>query len=979
MSDSKRRSTGLVGRAGELARLRAALGAASAGRGSAVLISGEAGIGKTRLVAELADAARGCGAQVLSGRCIDLIGPGVPYYSLLEALRSVSGADRAGDLPDLIRLVQPDELSGHDGQLRLFERVQTALDRLASAAPVVLVLEDLHWADGSTLDFLVFLSRLIRDRPMLLLATYRSDEMPPGEPLARTVVELVRARDAEVIELSPLTTADVTTLLEDIAGQALPADLTEAIVVRSGGNPFFAEELLAAADRGEPALPRVLRVALLQRISRVDPAGHTVLRIAAAFGRDVPHRMLEALADAPDECLEAALRQAVEHGVLVADRAAGSYRFRHALLGEAVYETILPGEAVRLHERIARTLTDRPQLAGEGAGASELARHWVAADRPAEALVAAVRAAREAESVYGLAEASRHLEWVLRLWPDVPGAADLAGADEVAMLTRAAELADLTGRSPRAAELVGTAIELVDEQADPVRAGHLLERLGSYLLPTGERSAALDACRRAVDLVPARPPTAERARALTTLGNALMLLWRHDESREVCVEALATAEALGDPRPALRAQGILGIDHCYLGRPVEGRGQVEASLAQALALGTPRDIAHSHAMLCEVLIAIGCPGEAIAVAVDGRASAHRLGVERSFGALLAAYAAEGMVETGEWDRADALLTEAHRAGGSFWAHYPRLVHAQLATARGRYADARHHLTAGAPGAHQPTSAARYARVAAELAMWEGRPDEAVAAVDGGLTGPAAGRGAMHDVCLNTLGVWAQVERAQRALDHQHASAAEAARSAAREHLAAVRRSAAKAASVTPEAAAWRARAEAEATRLADRPDTEPWRIALAAWEALRRPYHAAYARWRLVEALLATASPADRGEATGAVREAHRIASDLGAAPLRRALAVTAQGARLDLKGLPPLARPDPVLALGLTKREGEVLRLLTRGYTNREIATELTISVKTASVHVSHILQKLGVPRRINAAAIGQRLRVADGDAVPS
>jgi DNA-binding CsgD family transcriptional regulator len=238
---------------------------------------------------------------------------------------------------------------------------------------------------------------------------------------------------------------------------------------------------------------------------------------------------------------------------------------------------------------------------------------------------------------------------------------------------------------------------------------------------------------------------------------------------------------------------------------------------------------------------------------------------------------------------------------------------------------------------------------------------------------------MHDVCLNTLGVWAQVERAQRALDHQHASAAEAARSAAREHLAAVRRSAAKAASVTPEAAAWRARAEAEATRLADRPDTEPWRIALAAWEALRRPYHAAYARWRLVEALLATASPADRGEATGAVREAHRIASDLGAAPLRRALAVTAQGARLDLKGLPPLARPDPVLALGLTKREGEVLRLLTRGYTNREIATELTISVKTASVHVSHILQKLGVPRRINAAAIGQRLRVADGDAVPS
>ncbi len=977
MARLETKSSRLVGRVEELGRLRVALDEAATGRGLAVLVAGEAGIGKTRLVAELAAVARDDGALVLSGRCIDLIGPGVPYFALLEALRSAPDAGTEGDLRDLVRLAEPDGQSSPGGQLRVFERVQATLDERAAATTVVLILEDLHWADVSTLDFVAFMGRVIRDRRILVVGTYRTDEMRPGDPLARTVVELVRSREAVALELLPLCTGDVTALLEDVAGRALPDELTEAIITRSGGNPFFAEELLAAADRGEHAMPRVLRDALLQRVGQIGATGQAVLRVAAAFGHDVPHRLLAALTGVEDEPLDTAIRQTVEHGVLVPDRAAAAYRFRHALLAEAVHGTILPGEAERLHERLALALTHEPGLGGAGAGAGELARHWIAAGRPVQALAASMRAARDAESVYGMSEALRHLERALELWPDVAGGSDVASADLPEVLAWAAELADLTGRGPHAVELVRRAIDLVDADTDPVRAGLLHERLGSYLLPGGEWLAALAACQRAADLVPGRPPSAERARVLTTLGNALMLSWRHGESEPVCEEALATAEAIGDPRSALRAEGILGIDLCYLGRPEEGIRLARAARDRALSSGTARDITHSHALICEVLIANGRPDEAAQVALDGLERAQRLGVERSFGALLAAYAAEGFLETGDWDRADALLTQAHRSGTPFWGHYPRLLHAQLATARGKNAAARHHLAAGALGAWQPTSAPRHARVVAELALWEGRPDLAATAVDEGLVGSNAGRSPVHAMRLGTLGVCAQAERAQLAAPRDQ-STVEDARRYATQLLTLVRDNAPHAATVTPEAAAWQARAEAEYSRLDVHPDPECWRAAVAAWDELVRPYPAAYSRWRLAEALLASGSPACRGEAIHAARDAYRVANALAAVPLRHALDLLARRTRLDLEGLPAPAQRDPLDSLGLTAREGEVLLLLTRGYTNREIATELTISVKTASVHVSHILHKLGVARRVDAAAIGQRLPVTQSGPNP-
>lgn len=450
---------GFVGRAAELSRLEAGLDAARAGRGSIVLITGRAGIGKTRLTAALAERARGRGATVLSGRCIQLVGTGLPYLPLVDALRQVGGFSAlsalAGELRELPRLVpelagpdasMPADQPRTDSRLRLFEEVLAVLERLSVSEPLVLVLEDLHWADESTLDLVVFLAHAVRDRPILLVATYRSEEVRAGEPLHRQAAGLVGAGMAVSLQLDPLGRDELGALLAATSERPLPAELVSAISERSEGNPFFARELLAAAARGDTALPPGLRDVLLTSIARLDPNGRAVLRVAAAAGRDVQYGLLAAVMPLGELELAEALRQAVDHDLLAPDQAAGSFRFRHELFAEAVYTTLLPGEREVLHERLARALTEDPRLAASRAAAAEAAQHWAAAGRPVEALVASLQAARDAEAVSGLTEALQHVERVLALWDDVPVAEELAGVALPAVLAWAADLAGVSAQ-----------------------------------------------------------------------------------------------------------------------------------------------------------------------------------------------------------------------------------------------------------------------------------------------------------------------------------------------------------------------------------------------------------------------------------------------------------------------------------------------------------------------------------------------------
>jgi DNA-binding SARP family transcriptional activator/DNA-binding GntR family transcriptional regulator len=501
-ASSKDVAEGFVGRVDELAELLVLLETASGGDGTAVLIGGRAGIGKSRLVHELGRRARVRGARVLEGRCIQLVGVGLPYLPFVDALRPVAGLPAiealAGGLQELPRLV-PD-LAGAGGseladsgriesRLRLFQEVFLVLERLSADRPVVVVLEDLHWADASTLDLLAFLAHGAAKARVLLVGTYRAEEVGFGDPLKRLASGLVGARSAVTLELEPFDRDTVRALVAS-TGTAPSEQLVDTIFFRSEGNPLFAKQLLAATSRGDTALPPALREMLLADVARLNANARSVLRVAAAAGRDAPYELLRAVTPLDELELAEALRQAVDLGLLIPDQAAGTFRFRHALFAEAVYETLLPGEREVLHERIARALAEEPRLALGGAAAAESAHHWTAARRPTEALAASLQAATEAEKVSGLTEALGHVERVLALWDEVPDAEGLAGVALPAVISRAAELASMSADGDEEIDIRG--IVGVLDFDEPVDAATVAARLGVATATAEKWLAALE-------------------------------------------------------------------------------------------------------------------------------------------------------------------------------------------------------------------------------------------------------------------------------------------------------------------------------------------------------------------------------------------------------------------------------------------------------------------------------------------------------
>ncbi|MET0414784.1 MAG: AAA family ATPase, partial [Actinoplanes sp.] len=636
-----RASDVFVGRVRERGELEAALAATRAGNGATVLVAGEAGIGKTRLASELGRRARDAGFEVLLGRSIDLVGTELSYQPFVEALRALGQPWRAGGRTPA-------------SQLRVFEETLALLADRAASAPVLLTLEDLHWADSSSLDLVVYLSHNLEERPILRLATYRADEPPAAERMRRLADRVRRSGSVLVLELGPLGRDELTALLAARAGASPTPALMDMIVARSEGNPFFAEELLAAAADGGRGLPRGLRDLLLQRAARLDQPTQSMLRLAAAAGRDVGYGLLQAVAGVPEPSMRESLRRAVEHGVLVADQASGSFRFRHALLAEAIYATILPGEREELHARLADA------LARDGAPAAELAPHWAAAGRTSQALVASVEAARQAEAVFGLAEAHAHLERALALWHAVPDPAELAGLDLAELYAWTAELAGHVGAASRAVELARRAIELVGAE-DPHRAALLHVLLAEYLSETGRNDAALAAMERAVELVPAEPPSPERAYALGSLAGGLMMAWRFAESLPISEQALALARELGAGEAEVRALTVLGGDLAYLGRGEEGLPYFRQALQLAEKIGDLMGLERAYSNLSDALTMLGRFRESARLGEVGLEAMRHYGISSS---LLVSNQIETLLALGDWDEAERLSAAALRGSTS---------------------------------------------------------------------------------------------------------------------------------------------------------------------------------------------------------------------------------------------------------------------------------------------------------------------------
>jgi ATP/maltotriose-dependent transcriptional regulator MalT len=1005
--ESRVSSPVLVGRSGQLATLDSALAEAGRGTPATIMVGGEAGVGKSRLVSEFADRSRRAGVRVLMGGCLEFGADGLPFAPftsvLRELVRDLGAAGVAELLPggtarELARLLPEfGEPAGAEdageARARLFEQMLILFERLAEAGPLMLVIEDMHWADRSTRDLLAF---LIRNQPsaevVLIVATYRSDELDRAHPLRPLLAELDRIGWVTRMDLGRLTRQDTGKLATQITGRKPDEELLAAVYRRSQGNPLFVEALFGDGEPGV-GLPESLRDLLVAAVRRLPEQTQEVVRVASAAGERAGHELLAAVTGLDGAALARVLRPAVAANVLLID--ADGYLFRHALIREAVHDDLLPGERGQVHRRFAEAIAAGPALVVPGRAPGEQAWHWYAAHDPARALVSAWQAAGQAGQALAYAEQFAMLSRVLELWDQVPDAAQRIGTDHAAVLEAAVRAVGPAGEDDQGIALAQAALSEIDAAAEPARAALLLLTLGHLKYHLGWADYAGD-LHEALRLVPADPPSPARAQVLEMLAHCTLQErggWDDPGLRGIAEEAAETARRAGDA-----ATEALALVTLASAEPVGGNVEhIRALLARARAVASR---AQAHQPLLEAAITesellgrAGLHEQAAAVAREGLTAAREHGRARTYGASLAGGLAEPLVSLGRWDEAGEIIEGALLLFPTrdYRTYLWRLA-GDIALARGDLAAADEYVASIKAVLEGTRYHDQYqlppARLETQVLLVQGRTAEALAAVGDALDrfglrhiprhawpllvagargcaaaardGDLIARGAaMLDRLRAEAGKLPVEGLAQRA--HQLTFTAEAAR--ARQALA-----------VT----------EPGKPRQPGQPDgiRAAWDKAVQAWEAAGEPYPLAMALLRSAEAALGAG---DREDGAARLRRAAGLAQRLGAGPLSEDIALLARRARITLArpgepagsqaaaGRAGQAQAHEPERLGLTERELEVLRLVAAGHSNREIAGELFISVKTASVHVSNILGKLGVTSRGEAAATAHRLRLFD------
>ncbi|WP_406333027.1 AAA family ATPase [Streptomyces sp. NBC_00203] len=981
--------TPFIGREDELARLTGVLERARAGDPRAVLVGGDAGVGKTRTLAEAATQAAATGMTVLTGHCVDLGDVGLPYLPFTEILGVLAADDRFAPAfaahPAVDRLLGSGTGTAPDpgSRLQLFEGMAGLLADLADITPLLLVLEDLHWADQSSRDLLRFLlSRGLLQRPrpgaparrLAVFASYRADDLHRRHPLRPLLAELIRLPAVDRVELRPMADAEVARLVRALGTDPLPDATVRRIVDRAEGNAFYAEELLAALpgdfDPASPAMPSGLADVLLIRIEQLSETAQQVLRTAAVAGRRVEHGLLRDAVQLPEDELESALREAVGRQLLVPDEDA-AYSFRHALTREAVYADLLPGERVRLHGAFAKLLAGHGRSAER---AAERAHHSRESHDLADALTASLEAADHAQRVGAPAEELRHLETALELWPSVDSAARPEDGDSVTLTLRASAAAARAGETHRAVHLTRAALARAGSDADSELAARVRYTLAGNLLRIDNLEAAFTYSSEALAMIPADPPSYTWVWAAATHAMAARYVGKDEDAARVARQALRTAEELrlADAQADLMIS-LVGLD-AHNRRTPQGRDRLRA--ARELARGAGNIPVEMRALYN---LAVGCYesgdlDECLTSLSDGLDRARRAGLLSSPYALELRYLQSLVLYTlGRWDecaRAAAADAERLPAAGGF-ATGPALY---VALARGDE-DAADRARALLDGPFDWMATVVAGIALTDDAAVRGDAEGAVEWMRGTLatiTGDTATDRPDVGVRLAALALSAVADTAAELRLTGDEAGARRWAGTATELVEVARATAAKGEDGSrqgPEGLAWLARAEAEWLRARSGPDVAAWEKAVAAF-GYGDPYELARCERRLAEALLA----ADRREEAAArARAARDTAVRLGAVPLREALDALIRRGRLD--GAPSAAERIPLL----TAREGDVLRLLARGRTNRQIGEELFITGKTASVHVSNILAKLGAASRTEAVAIAYREGLVEPGATAS
>jgi ATP/maltotriose-dependent transcriptional regulator MalT len=974
----------LVGRTAAVGQLMSALASARDGVPRHVLVIGEAGVGKTRLLSRARELADADGTRVLLGGCVNVGDAGLPFAPYAEIVRSLLAEDGAARLAavaghashDLAKLVP--EFGPEDAppaqellaQTRIYEALLRLLRRLCEDTPILVHLEDLHWADAGTLAATSFLLRAIRDEPIAIAATLRSGESLHGHRLRPWLAEVGRSEGVERLELDPLDEAEVGELVRSITGDEPTAAAVAEYHQRSDGNPYFVEELIASGVDDGAQLPSSLRDVLLSRVDALDEAPRHLLGIAAVGGREVDHQVLVAMADDSEERSIASIKALVDAGLFVPRSAPtrDSYAFRHALLQEAVYGALLPSERRRLHRAFGEELASvGTEVIEEVAFLIGLAHHWREARDP-RAISASIRAGDAAMSGYAYDIALREYERALQLWVMVDGEPD-PDMDRAELLVRTGRAAYFASDYKRAVAAHRESLAEFDDDVGPIRRAEYQGLLGRALWVAGDWSDAVDSYEEALRLAPTDVPTS-RIRALAGLGQCYMLFGWFARSRPLCEEAVELARSIGARDLESHALTTLSISLAASGDDDAALEAVDAGLAIAQELDLPDDIGRGFVQQSDVLNLVGYPDRALESVRQGIEVVVQRGMALSYGSYLRLNGVSFAYQSGAWDEAAALLADVDRSAPAG---------AGMQRYRAEYALG-FLVSSGAPEApdvwaqqHRvmseslPSASMGLAYVAGvEAAALEGRYDDAVGIAWEGLDRLEQSEIWLLMSQLARVAAWPVSELGRLARHTADAAAVDEA-SDRISRLASLT-SAARAALVGPDDRLRRPMAVDEAQILAERArmigksSAEEWRSVAASWSELGRPYPGLYARWREAEA----ANDAnDRETALTALRSAYDTATRLGARPLTAELEVLARKMRIRL-GRPPTAREATAQpAFGLTPREREVLVLVAAGRTNRQIAEELFISESTAGVHVSNILGKLGVSSRTEAANV--------------
>jgi DNA-binding CsgD family transcriptional regulator/tetratricopeptide (TPR) repeat protein len=1003
-----------IGRRHELTTLTEAVARGTAGDAAIALVGGDAGMGKTRLVAEAAESARRDEALVLEGGCVSLgNGEGLPFAPIVEALRRLPGLIASGVVPgvddiDVLRTSETADLGrllpelGNAGtgdtdvfdrpawvQARIFEALLALLRTIGDHVPVVLVVEDLHWSDSSTRDVLSFLARNARTERLVVIGTYRTDELNRRHPLRPWLAEMDRVPRVVRIEIGRFGRAELDAQIHAILGHRPSVDLLDVIERRADGNPFFVEELVASgADHPGDALPPTLRDVLMARVTGLSEDAQRILGVAAVAGRTVDSDLLAEVAGSDEVANEGALREALAAQILAMDPNSprDAYRFRHALLAEVVYDDLLPSERRRLHAAYATALAGT-QVPSGAEGASQLAalaHHATAAHEPVRALRAWVGAGRAAAASHAFHEAGQAFERAIELWDAVPADDRPTDTDAAALYHAGALAAMVSGRQERAVDLARAAVDRLDPDAQLERWADASERLARAMWISGRMDEALSRLEATATRLGSADPSPTRARLLAAIANAHMLRGDHPQAIEAATAALEEARATGSRSSEGHALNTLGTSIATSGRCGEGLPILREGFAVARANNDVDDIGRAFANLSSTLLICGDPEESLAVASEGVGWARSVGASGGYGRFIAANAVDAAVQLGRWDEASQMI-------GELLAGDPEGVNligtitvvGPLLARLGRFEEAERVLEQGRRLV-DPLQEAQYTGPiyvgTVELALSSGRIDAGVAAARDGIERLNRTSDRYFLTELVAIGARAEAERAEhRRASRDHATA-DAAATAAAAYAAELEGWVTELDDPTAFGgllAADAAIASAEARRAAGDPSPDAWRTAVDASDGAGYAWRKAYSRYRLGEALLLARS---RREAAAVLADAAARARSLGAAPLAGWVEALARRSRIEIPSPDETptdtATPDdatPADDHGLTTREREVLALLVEGHTNRRIAEQLFISESTAGVHVSNILGKLGVTSRTEAATVAARLGLVD------